>query len=67
MMPMRQNGLRTVMISQIVVLFLVLAMPLIIRWLNGWWGKVAYTGAAVVCVVLALQLRRLLDGGSEAK
>ena len=48
--------------TQIFTLFLILAMPLLVRMLSLTAGKILYVLLTVVCVALALELRRLLQG-----
>ena len=53
---------RMLILTQIFTLFLLLAIPLIVRMLTSAAGKALYTLLAVVCVLLSLELRRLLQG-----
>jgi hypothetical protein len=49
-------------ITQLFCLFLLLIMPLLIRWLSGWEGKVLYTAITAACLFLASRLREGLNG-----
>jgi len=53
---------KMLILTQIFTLFLLLALPLLIRMLTSMAGKVLYTLLAVVCVLLSIELRRLLQG-----
>lgn len=53
---------KMLILSQIFTLFLVLAMPLIIRMLAYTAGKVLYAILAILAVILSIELRRLLQG-----
>jgi hypothetical protein len=57
-----RNRTKLLILSQIFILFLVLAMPLLVRILSYTSGKVLYTLIAIACVALAIELRRLLQG-----
>jgi len=57
-----RNRTKMLILSQIFTLFLVLAMPLIIRMLAYTAGKVLYAILAVLAVILSVELRRLLQG-----
>lgn len=62
MMNQPRNRSKVLILSQIFTLFVVLAMPLIIRMLAYSAGKVLYTILVVAAVAIAVELRRLLQG-----
>ena len=57
-----RDRFKLLILIQIFTLFALLAMPLLVRMLSFTAGKIIYALLAVVCVYLALELRRLLQG-----
>jgi hypothetical protein len=53
---------KMLILTQIFTLFLLLALPLLIRMLTSAAGKILYALLALACVLLSLELRRLLQG-----
>jgi hypothetical protein len=49
--------LRLLILTQVFTLFLLLLMPVLVRFLGEVWGKVTYSIVALLCVGLALGLR----------
>lgn len=49
-------------LAQILAFFAILAMPLIVRALDGPLGKAFYAVLAVILIAISVRLRRLLDG-----
>jgi hypothetical protein len=67
MMNPRSDALRWVMVTQLASLIGLLAVPLLVRYLNSIWGKILYAGLALLLTVFAVKLWRLLAGADEAK
>jgi hypothetical protein len=53
---------KILVLTQIFTLFLILALPLLIRLLTSMAGKVLYALLALICVLVSIELRRLLQG-----
>ncbi len=58
---MNRSVTRLLMIVQMFCLFVLMVMPLLIRILGSFWGKLLYAAVALLCVGFSMALRYALS------